>query len=209
MYGDFTNSFVLKKNDVVEIILNNDDDGKHPFHLHGHIFQVVVRAEEEAGPYEQPSYTSAYEASKSLPSVPMKRDTLMVRPNSHFVVRFRANNPGVWLFHCHLEWHVISGLIATLIESPLDLQQQYLPDGLPQDHLQVCHDTKTPVAGNAAGNIRDALDLTGQNKSPDPLPEGFTAKGYVALAISCFSAVAGMAFIGWYGSSTVKKDNPA
>lgn len=36
IYGDYTNSFVLEKDQIVEIVLNNHDTGKHPFHLHGH-----------------------------------------------------------------------------------------------------------------------------------------------------------------------------
>jgi hypothetical protein len=32
----------------------------------------------------------------------MQRDVLMVRPQGHFVIRFRSDNPGVWLFHCKL-----------------------------------------------------------------------------------------------------------
>jgi iron transport multicopper oxidase len=51
IYGQNTNAFVLAQNQVVEIILNNDDPGKHPFHLHGHAFQVVARSEEEAGAF--------------------------------------------------------------------------------------------------------------------------------------------------------------
>jgi len=36
IYGVNTHAFVLDKNQVVEIVLNNQDPGKHPFHLHGH-----------------------------------------------------------------------------------------------------------------------------------------------------------------------------
>ena len=87
IYGEYTNSFVLKKNEVVEIILNNDDPGKHPFHLHGHNFQTVVRSDDEMGHYNPAN-------ESDFPARPMRRDTLMVRPNSNFVVRFRADNPG-------------------------------------------------------------------------------------------------------------------
>lgn len=33
----------------------------------------------------------------------------------HAVLRIRADNPGVWLFHCHLLWHLASGM-AMLVE---------------------------------------------------------------------------------------------
>ena len=86
-----TNSFVLEYNRTVEIILNNFDVSKHPFHLHGHDFQVVARSEDGGG---------SYASNVTFPSTPMRRDTLLAKPNGNFVIRFRSNNPGVWLFHC-------------------------------------------------------------------------------------------------------------
>lgn len=86
VYGDNTGTFVLKKGEVVEIILNNMDPGKHPFHLHGHEFQVVFRSDEEAGSYNG-------NLSASMPQIPMRRDTVLVRPNGHIVLRFLADNP--------------------------------------------------------------------------------------------------------------------
>lgn len=88
VYGANANAFVLEKDEVVEIILNSLDPGKHPFHLHGHYFQAVVRGEEEAGLYVQ---------NDTLPEYPMKRDTFMVRPNSYIVLRFKADNPDKFL----------------------------------------------------------------------------------------------------------------
>lgn len=35
IYGSYTNSFVLGAGEIIEIVLNNLDSGKHPFHLHG------------------------------------------------------------------------------------------------------------------------------------------------------------------------------
>jgi iron transport multicopper oxidase len=130
----------------------------------------------------------------------MRRDTLMVRPNGNMVLRFRADNPGVWLFHCHIEWHVDSGLIATMVEAPLQLQASLGAAGaMPDDHYTACARAGTPTTGNAAGNTKDLLDLTGQNRPPNRLPDGFTAKGIVAMTFSCVAALLGMAFIAWYG----------
>ena len=91
IYGSSTNSFILNKNEVVEIVLNNNDAGKHPFHLHGHEFQVASRSEDDAGPYMN---------NATMSQTPMRRDTILVRPNGNVVLRFRADNPGVWFFHC-------------------------------------------------------------------------------------------------------------
>ena len=84
IYGSNTNAFVLAKDEIVEIVVNSNDPGKHPFHLHGHAFQVVVRGDEDEGVYGN---------NVSFPAVPMRRDTIMVKPNSNIVLRFKADNP--------------------------------------------------------------------------------------------------------------------
>ncbi|KAI4623291.1 hypothetical protein J4E83_004684 [Alternaria metachromatica] len=94
IYGSNTNAFVLAQNEIVEIVLNNDDPGKHPFHLHGHAFQVVTRSEDDAGFYDPTNTTTP-------PSTPMRRDTVLVRPNGHIVLRFRSDNPGKSLTPTH------------------------------------------------------------------------------------------------------------
>ena len=162
VYGEYTNPFVLSHGDIVDIVINNNDAGKHPFHLHGHAFQAIWRSDEDAGYYD-PARDTAF------PATPMRRDTLMVRPNGNMVMRFRADNPGLWLFHCHIEWHVDSGLIATIVEAPLELQKNLT---IPQNHYDACKAGNMPIAGNAAANTVDFLDLSGQNAPPNPLPAG-------------------------------------
>jgi iron transport multicopper oxidase len=99
----------------------------------------------------------------------MRRDTFAIYPNGNIVLRFKADNPGVWLFHCHIEWHVDAGLIATMIEAPLELQQSLK---IPADHFTACEAAGAPYTGNAAANTVDFLDLSGQNAPPGPLPDG-------------------------------------
>ena len=84
IYGTNTNTFVLEKDQVVEIVLNSYDPGKHPFHLHGHNFQAVARGIDDSGPYI---------GNDTLPQVPMRRDVFMVNPGSYIVLRFKSNNP--------------------------------------------------------------------------------------------------------------------
>ncbi|KAK0389312.1 hypothetical protein NLU13_2887 [Sarocladium strictum] len=193
VYGEYTHPFVLEKGEVVEIVLNNLDSGRHPFHLHGHQFQALYRAPEEGG-----VFNSSETTENDLPKVPMRRDTMVVWPNGNIVLRFRADNPGVWLFHCHIEWHVTSGLMATFIEAPLDLQKTIK---IPQDHLDVCKKDGIATSGNAAANTVHFLDLAGQNKPPAPLPAGFTARGIVAIVFSGVAGVLGIIVVAWYGLS--------
>lgn len=191
-YGSYTSAHVLAHNQVIEIVLNNLDDGRHPFHLHGHNFQLVHRSEADAG-----TYVESPKDALTVPKSPMRRDTVTVEPNGNIVLRFRSDNPGVWLFHCHIEWHMDQGLVATMIEAPDALRKGgLLKDRIPDDHLLACQARGTPTSGNAAGN-KDALDLRGQNAPPPPLPEGFTAKGYAAIFFSGVSAVLGMGVLCW------------
>lgn len=183
----------------MQLVVDNADTGKHPFHLHGHAFQAVWRSKEEAGPFAESNVTEA-----DFSPTPMRRDTFVLPPQGNIVLRFRADNPGVWLFHCHIEWHVESGLIATMVEAPLDLQRDLV---IPQGHYDACAAASpaVPTVGNAAGNTADLLDLSGEPSPPARLPDGFTARGIVALVFSCISGVLGVAVVAWYGMS----GNPA
>ncbi|RCK65257.1 Iron transport multicopper oxidase FET3 [Candida viswanathii] len=203
IYGTNTNSFVLQGDEVVEIILNNLDPGKHPFHMHGHIFQLISRfnSEDEDNPLffdpENPEYTK-------YPEYPMMRDTVEVQPNGFIVLRFRANNPGVWFFHCHVDWHLEQGLALLLVENPLEIKSQQ--GRIPKNHIDACKAIGTPYQGNAAGNAQ-FLDLHGENLQPVPLPAGFTTKGYIAMALCTILALYGLRSIYNYGMEDVSKDN--
>ncbi|KAG6087576.1 hypothetical protein E4U15_007641 [Claviceps sp. LM218 group G6] len=202
IYGEYTHPFVLKKDEIVQIVVNNLDSGRHPFHLHGHSFQAIYRSNESAGTWEDEGGPSG----KTFPKVPMRRDTMVLYPSGNMVLRFKADNPGVWLFHCHIEWHVVSGLMATFIEAPTELRKKV--SSIPEDHLAVCRAGGVPTEGNAAGNTKDLLDLSGQNAPPEPLPEGFTTRGIVALVFSCITGLLGICVVAWYGMSQPTEEAP-
>jgi len=189
VYGSNVNAFVLQPGEIVEIVVNNKDDGRHPFHLHGHIFQLIQKSEAFDDPvsYDENNHGD-------FPKYPMMRDTVNLEPNGYIVLRFKADNPGVWFFHCHLDWHLEQGLAAVFIEDPLAIQKQTPP----QDFYDNCVAAGVPTKGNAAGNI-DFFDLTGENVQSQPLPEGFTLKGYIAFAISTFAGIFGLYSIIQYG----------
>lgn len=81
-----------------------------------------------------------------------------------------------------------------MVEQPLALQQTIK---IPQNHLDACSSLNVPTAGNAAGNTEDFLDLKGANAAPKPLPDGFTARGIVAMTFSILAALIGLAVITW------------
>jgi FtsP/CotA-like multicopper oxidase with cupredoxin domain len=87
-------SLDVKEGERVEILFRNDTNMAHPMHLHGHDFQVV-----------------------EIDGKPMSgalRDTLLVPPRSAIKVRFDANNPGLWAFHCHILYHLATGMFTVL-----------------------------------------------------------------------------------------------
>ncbi|EFX01412.1 ferrooxidoreductase [Grosmannia clavigera kw1407] len=205
IYGEYTHPIVLGHNQVVQIVLNNGDSGSHPFHLHGHTFQVLDR-----WPALGPDFASLADASPiaydpanhtAFPDKPIRRDTLVLPPNGYAVMRFRADNPGVWIFHCHIDWHLASGLAMTFIEAPELLATRI---SVPEDHYAACAAASVPTVGNAAANAKDFTDLSGQNKQPKTIPNGFTPRGEAAMAFSVLSALLGIVSIVIYGMADLK-----
>ncbi|RAL13547.1 uncharacterized protein BO97DRAFT_342725 [Aspergillus homomorphus CBS 101889] len=140
IYNQSSNAFILAENQTVELVVNNGHMSRHPFHLHGHNFQVVYRSESGAGNFADTRATEG-----EFPQVPIRRDTATVNPGGNLVLRFRATNPGVWIFHCHMEWHAYSGLVITLVEAPLALQERLQISALPKDHLEACPRQNLPT----------------------------------------------------------------
>lgn len=76
--------------------------GGHPWHLHGATFQVIARSGEGEGYYDGGHLTPPH------PN-PVRRDTVQINAGGFVALRFKANNPGIHLMHCHIEWHVEAG----------------------------------------------------------------------------------------------------
>ncbi|MDA8239295.1 MAG: multicopper oxidase domain-containing protein [Nitrospiraceae bacterium] len=83
-----SDSILIKKGEVVRLIMINRTMMHHPMHLHGHFFRVIS---------DQGDYS------------PLKH-TVDVAPMSTTVIEFDANESGDWFFHCHLLYHMKSGM---------------------------------------------------------------------------------------------------
>lgn len=203
IYGSNTNTFVLGHNEVVEIVVNNMDPGKHPFHLHGHVFQVIYRSPEGDDEENPIVYDPSNPEHHVFPEYPMIRDTIEVNANGFIIIRFKSDNPGVWFFHCHVDWHLEQGLAITLVEAPKEILKQ----NISQNHFDACVQGSVPSVGNAAANNIEWFDLTGENRQFVPLPEGFTTKGYLALLACTIVAVYGVFTIYKYGIEDVNSES--
>lgn len=100
----------------------------------------------------------------------MRRDVLMVNANSYTIIRFKTGNPGIWLLHCHIEWHIEAGLVMTFVEDPVQTQTLNLLGS--QDNYDICAKINMPYQGNAAGNTRDWFSMAGLATKPDKNPWG-------------------------------------
>jgi multicopper oxidase len=88
---------VLDKGEPVRFIFHNPTGMDHPFHLHGHYFYVLG----------QPGALNLKD--------PPAKDTVNVPAKGDLVIQWQATNPGRWFFHCHIEWHLATGM-ARVIE---------------------------------------------------------------------------------------------
>jgi FtsP/CotA-like multicopper oxidase with cupredoxin domain len=82
----------VRRNERIVLDIVNKTSMSHPMHLHGHSFQVI--------------------AINDKPIAGAMRDTIQVLPWQSATVAFDADNPGRWLFHCHILAHMETGMIT-------------------------------------------------------------------------------------------------
>ncbi|CAB4315057.1 unnamed protein product [Prunus armeniaca] len=96
---------MLKFNSTVEIVLQNTAFlaiENHPIHLHGFNFHVLAQGFGNYDPVNDPKKFNLIN--------PQIRNTIGVPIGGWAVIRFTANNPGMWFMHCHLDVHLPWGL---------------------------------------------------------------------------------------------------
>jgi CopA family copper-resistance protein len=93
-----TDKILIHKGEVIRIVLYNGTMMRHPMHLHGHFFRVL-NGQGDYAPLKN-----------VLDIMPMETDTL----------EFAASESGDWYFHCHILYHMMSGMgrIFSYADSP-------------------------------------------------------------------------------------------
>jgi FtsP/CotA-like multicopper oxidase with cupredoxin domain len=99
----------------VDLVINNLDHGSHPFHLHGNSFYVLSTYRSEGrtgwGSYNPFINNGEAEPPSGVNLVsPLRKDTVSVPRRGHVILRFPADNPGIWMLHCHMMVHLGSGM---------------------------------------------------------------------------------------------------
>ncbi|XP_077213583.1 laccase-12-like [Tasmannia lanceolata] len=126
-----TKVFKLKYGSTVQVVIQGTSiftAENHPIHLHGYDFYILA---EGFGNFNPQTDTAKF----NLIDPPM-RNTVGVPVNGWSVIRFVADNPGVWILHCHLDVHITWGLaMAFLVENGVGELQSLEPPPL---DLPVC-----------------------------------------------------------------------
>ncbi|KAG9061938.1 hypothetical protein KI688_006655 [Linnemannia hyalina] len=107
----------LNQTQTVELVVNNYDEGSHPFHLHGHQVYVVGEGKGRYIPGESPLNTIN----------PLRRDTVTLQTFGYTVLRFVNDNPGMWPFHCHINPHLDAGLMVQFLSLPSAVKAFKIP----------------------------------------------------------------------------------
>jgi FtsP/CotA-like multicopper oxidase with cupredoxin domain len=88
----------VDEGDKVLIRLINMGNMGHPIHLHGHLFKIV-----------------ATDGNPVPKGAQLTKDTVWIAPGERYDIELTADNPGIWMVHCHIENHAANGMM-TLIE---------------------------------------------------------------------------------------------
>ncbi|CAL1366162.1 unnamed protein product [Linum trigynum] len=105
--------YEIEFNTTVDVILQNanalaaNTSEIHPWHLHGHDFWVLG--------YGEGRFEEGDEKMFNLKNPPL-RNTAVIFPYGWTALRFVADNPGVWAFHCHIEPHLHMGMGVVFAE---------------------------------------------------------------------------------------------
>ena len=87
--------FTIRRGKGCVLVVRNETAWWHPMHLHGHSFRVISR---NGKPNPRKEW----------------RDTVLMPPRESVEVAFVADNPGGWMFHCHITDHQEAGMMGAI-----------------------------------------------------------------------------------------------
>jgi FtsP/CotA-like multicopper oxidase with cupredoxin domain len=80
--------FPVESGERVRFKIMNRSPMFHPWHIHGHTFALAASG--------------------------LRKDTVILRPMQVMYLELQADNPGLWMNHCHNLYHAESGMMSTL-----------------------------------------------------------------------------------------------
>ncbi|KAJ4465397.1 laccase 1 [Lentinula edodes] len=125
--------YTLPLNSVIQLSFNTVAvaavGGPHPFHLHGHTFDVVRSAGSTEDNYINPPRRDVVSTGAATDNV---------------TIRFTTDNAGPWFLHCHIDWHLEAGFAIVFAEDAPDVAAA---NPVPDAWNQLCptYDALTPA----------------------------------------------------------------
>ena len=83
---------IVRQDHYVRFRFVNDTDEYYSIHLHGHVYSVIGKN------------------GRSISGSPVHLDSILVGPHERWEGAFLADNPGLWMLHCHVLVHAAFGL---------------------------------------------------------------------------------------------------
>ncbi len=87
----------LAEGERVLVRLINAGNLPHAIHTHGHSFKIV-----------------ATDGNDVPEGMALLKDTVLIGPGERYDLELDGNNPGVWMFHCHMENHAANGMMSLI-----------------------------------------------------------------------------------------------
>ncbi|XP_059481594.1 uncharacterized protein LOC132200266 [Neocloeon triangulifer] len=146
-------------NDIVDFVIFDEGerfDANHPFHLHGHAFHVMAikRLGNATSLTEVRNIIEQGQVNRKNLHAPLK-DTVTVPDGGFSLLRVKASNPGVWMFHCHIGFHVEIGMAFVFqVGEPEEFAPK--PKGFPQ-----CGDWKPSSDGTVDSDEKRIVLING------------------------------------------------
>jgi FtsP/CotA-like multicopper oxidase with cupredoxin domain len=149
---DQKNDFVIQHAGIktVDLIIQNFDEGNHPMHLHGHKFWVLGQGHGMFPGYPSlglmPQGQGVLPGHEGVLNTLIRRDVATAEGFGWLALRFIADNPGVWAFHCHMAWHSEAGLMMQFVSRVDELATWEIPEA----NRQLCEADTAELEKGAA-----------------------------------------------------------
>ncbi len=95
-YSPHVTPIRVREGELIRLHIVNQTGEAHPIHIHGHVFSILSKN------------------GRPLSGSPVHVDAVLVGPNETWDVAFKADNPGIWMLHCHILGHAAHGMSMTV-----------------------------------------------------------------------------------------------
>ncbi|CAF0713230.1 unnamed protein product [Brachionus calyciflorus] len=151
-------TFEFNLGDVVEFVIVDEGftfQSNHPMHLHGGSFAVlnIDKLNRSISVEDIKKMDNEGKIYRSFDRPPIK-DTVTVPVGGYTIIRFLADNPGTWMFHCHLDFHSEVGMgLLIKVGQKKDLPSEPLNWPKCGNYFYIENDKPVSVGTNSSNKI--------------------------------------------------------